>query len=529
MYDRQVSERNIIPSLSDENLAIQIDKNHPDYPELEFHFNTLLNDFSNKKLNANDNNSIFEIEKAYTLKNQYISLNFEKREQNEVSAYGWYSREFTDEKKIDELANRLKAKGLEKIEHEIMVSAIPNNEDNKIIIICKFIVGESEIIFKDEELNEEQKEKYKNNYDTIVRVISNPNSKETIKKYNILKEENIELLYLVKIRGVQLQTQLIECSTNNCPHSESNNEKNEKDKKEQTNMYYCLLKDNYFCKNCHIDIHAKEVKYGNFEPYRCEERKTLNIPGICPNPHPNKKSFDIDYFCTDCLKGICSYCKVYGNEKHLDLQIITDLFNKSRLKSKDKDFVNVEFKNNIYNVYNDIIKDLNTKINGKNGLKVFNNNLGERLRKTVKNNFEKLFEELDEKFTDEGEKLVRICYQLNFLKDNLNFYNSAYKSKENLCSNNNLRQELFWTKRIHLAHLLYLIEIKEKIKTTYQVNIDSFDEMIKKYLDDIDEEINNELGDVKHTDIKKEENDESINLKTLYENARIPNSDFNIK
>ena len=36
---------------------------------------------------------------------------------------------------MDELANKLKSKGLEKIEHEIMVSAIPNNEDNRIIII----------------------------------------------------------------------------------------------------------------------------------------------------------------------------------------------------------------------------------------------------------------------------------------------------------------------------------------------------------------------------------------------------------
>ena len=176
MYDRQVSERNIIPSLNDESL-IQIDKNSPDYPELEFHFNTLINDYSNKRLNVNDNNTIYEIEKAYFIKNQYIALNFEKREKNEVSAYGWYSTEITDDKKMDELANKLKSKGLEKIEHEIMVSAIPNNEDNKIIIICKFIIGESEIIFQDEGLDEEKKEKYRNN--TLVRVLSNPNSKET--------------------------------------------------------------------------------------------------------------------------------------------------------------------------------------------------------------------------------------------------------------------------------------------------------------------------------------------------------------
>ena len=126
-------------------------------------------------------------------------------------------------------------------------------------------------------------------------------------------------------------------------------------------------------------------------------------------------------------------------------------------------------------------------------------------------------------------QLEYVCYQLNFLKDNLLFYNRAYLNKENLCINNNLRQELFWTKRTHLAHLLYLIDIKEKIKTNYQINVNAFDEIIKKYLNDIEGEINAALGDVKHTDIKKEDNDELLNLKALYENAKIPNSEFNIK
>ena len=522
-----MSERNFSPLLNDE-IVSPLEPTSPDYAELQFHFNTLFNDTS-KKLNTNET-TMYEIEKAYSLKNQYISLNFEKREKNEVSAYGWYSSEVTDDKKVDELVSRLKSKGLEKIEHEIMVSALPSNDDNiHNIILCKFIVGESEVIFSDEELNEEKKEKYRENYDTIVRVLANPNSKDNLKRYNILKEENIELLYLIKIREVEFQPQLIECSTNICPYSELNNEKNEKDKSEK-NMYFCLLKDNYFCKGCHNDIHTKEVKYGNFETNRCEEKKALNLPGECPNKdlHPNKKSFDIDYFCTECYKGICSYCKVYGNEKHPDLHIITDLFNKSRLKLKDKDYINKEYIN-ISNTYNDIIKDLNKKINGNNGLQNTNKNLGDYLRKVVKNNFKQLFEELDEKFTDEGEKLVRICYQLNFLKDNLLFYNRAYLNKENLCINNNLRQELFWTKRTHLAHLLYLIDIKEKIKTNYQINVNYFDEIIKKYLNDIEGEINAALGDVKHTDIKKEDNDELLNLKALYENAKIPNSEFNIK
>ncbi len=524
MYDRLISERNFSPLLNDEAVS-PIEANSPDYAELQFHFNTLFNDTS-KKMNANET-TMYEIEKAYSLKNQYIALNFEKREMNEISAYGWYSSEVTDDKKIDELVNRLKTKGIEKIEHEIMVSSLPNNDDIHNIILCKFIVGESEVIFQDEELSEEKKERYKNNYDTIVRIINNPNNKDSIKRYNVLKEENIELLYLIKIREVEFQTQLIECSsTPICPYNESNNDKGDKDKKDEKNMYFCLLRDNYYCKNCHADIHAKEVKFGNFETTRCEERKTLNLPGECPNKelHPNKKNFDIDYFCTDCYKGICSYCKVYGNEKHPDLQILTDLFYKSKLKLKEKD-ANNEYKI-IYGIYNDIIKDLNKKINS---LQINNKSLGDKLRLDVRNNFQALFDELDKKYTEEGEKLVSICYQLNFLKDNLMFYHRAYQNKENLCLTNNLRQELFWTKRTHLAHLLYLIDIKEKIDTKYCFKDSDFEAIINKYLNLIDDEVNTELGDIKHTDIKKEDEDGPVTVDELYKNAKIANNEFKIK
>ena len=41
-------------------------------------------------------------------------------------------------------------------------------------------------------------------------------------------------------------------------------------------------------------------------------------------------------FCTDCLKGICSYCKVYGDEKHPDLQLLSDIFKNCKSREKEK-------------------------------------------------------------------------------------------------------------------------------------------------------------------------------------------------
>ena len=153
-----MNERNINPLLNEESVS-SVDINSQEYAELQFHFNTLLNDTTKK--GNNSELTMYEIEKAYSLKNQYIALNFKKREMNEVSAYGWYISEITDEKKVDETVNRLRAKGAEKIDHEIMVSSLPNGDDSiNYIIICKFIVGESEVIFQDEELTEEKREKY---------------------------------------------------------------------------------------------------------------------------------------------------------------------------------------------------------------------------------------------------------------------------------------------------------------------------------------------------------------------------------
>ena len=46
-------------------------------------------------------------------------------------------------------------------------------------------------------------------------------------------------------------------------------------------------------------------------------------------------------------------------------------------------------------------------------------------------------------------------------------------------------------------------------------------------MEEIDEKINQDLGDVKHIDIKKEDEDGLITIKSLVENAKIPNNDFN--
>jgi hypothetical protein len=105
-----------------------------------------------------------------------------------------------------------------------------------------------------------------------------------------------------------------------------------------------------------------------------------------------------------------------------------------------------------------------------------------------------MFKEVDDKFTEEGEKLLRICYQLNFVKDMILTYHKLYSEKEMILKNNRLRQEIFWTKKVHLEHMLYLIGVKEKIETEYIVRDEEFDEIIDEHLKNIDGYIQDAMG-----------------------------------
>ena len=167
MYDR-LNER-INQQLYNEEKNTPIDPKSQEFKEVQFHFNTIFNDITQKTNNSEQ--KIYEIDSVYSLKNQYISLNFEKREMNEVTSYGWYSSETPDDKKFEDLVFRLRTKGLEKIENEINVSPPLPSNDTEIhdIYLCKFIIGESLIIFKGDD-DGDLPEDYLDKYDTIVYI-----------------------------------------------------------------------------------------------------------------------------------------------------------------------------------------------------------------------------------------------------------------------------------------------------------------------------------------------------------------------
>ena len=176
------------------------DKKNKEVLQLETLVNALLNSKTKSKYDP-----IYVTKMAYYLKNNDRFSNFEKRAKNEETLYGWFIPDDNDEELFSNMIIRLKEKGLEKIEQEIMVSPPDdyNISDLYSIIICKFILGKNVGIKGEKELSEKDKEHYlKKNYDTVYRVNANIHTLNPPKRYTVLKKENIELLYFVKLKEI---------------------------------------------------------------------------------------------------------------------------------------------------------------------------------------------------------------------------------------------------------------------------------------------------------------------------------------
>ena len=493
MLQKILAEGNNNPYLSGEEVLPQIEKNSPEYQEVEFHFNTLINDVSQKSNQTEQ--KIYGIDSAVSLKNQYISLNFEKREQNEITSYGWYMPDDQDEKKFLESLYRLKHKGHEKINFDINVS--PTGEEIRDVFICKFIVGECYILFQGDQL-EKTKEELAETYDTIVKISDNKS-----KKYEVLKPENIELLYLVKTREADFEPKIIQCTGPNCKLNEPGSELfQEKEKK----IFYCLLSDTYLCKTCHLEFHQGTILFGEFGVENCEQKPCMiNCQGECENNAVHPKKENVEFFCKGCNRGLCSYCRFNSNENHNNLELVQTLFSTCSLNEKNSTFKEIREE------FNSKTKELSKKINE---CQKSNQKAANKLLELIKMGFEKMFKETNDSFTKEGEILLGICYQLNYLRDCLVNFDKLYTEREALLKSTKLKQELYWTKRTHYDNLLFLINVKDTIKTGYKVDQKIFDKYITKYK----KLFNNPMSifEMKEKEEIKEENDEKEDTKITY-------------
>ena len=358
-------------------------------------------------------------------------------------------------------------------------------------------MGECYILFQGDQL-EKTKEELAETYDTIVKISDNKS-----KKYEVLKPENIELLYLVKTREADFEPKIIQCTGPNCKLNEPGSELfQEKEKK----VFYCLLSDTYLCKTCHLEFHQGTILFGEFGVENCEQKPCMiNCQGECENNAVHPKKENVEFFCKGCNRGLCSYCRFNSNEKHNNLELVQTLFSTCSLNEKNSTFKEIREE------FNSKTKELSKKINE---CQKSNQKAANKLLELIKMGFEKMFKETNDSFTKEGEILLGICYQLNYLRDCLVNFDKLYTERETLLKSTKLKQELYWTKRTHYDNLLFLINVKDTIKTGYKVDQKIFDKYITKYK----KLFNNPMSifEMKEKEEIKEENDEKEDTKITY-------------
>ena len=181
--------------------------------------------------------------------------------------------------------------------------------------------------------------------------------------------------------------------------------------------------------NCHIEYHQNQVLFGNFGIENCEQKPFINnYQGECENPSVHPKKETIEFFCKDCNKGICSFCRFNSNEKHKDLNVITTLFSSCSLNDRNTSYKEIK---------DEFIPKTRELTSIVSNIQKSNKTTANKLREVILKGFQKMFSESNDSFNKEGENLLGMCYQLNYLKDCMYNFHKLYDERETLLKSTN--------------------------------------------------------------------------------------------
>ncbi|MCQ2821314.1 MAG: hypothetical protein MJ252_28980 [archaeon] len=509
MFDRMLDRDNISGPNQSDDKPTEVEKYTAEFKEVQFHFRSMFSMTNNP---GEDN--IYDIDKAYSLKNKFVNINWEKRARTQETSYGWFSQEALEEKKFDELIKTIRAKGypnpnvIDLTVQEIFV--IPHEgiqESNKSIFLCRFIIGSCIINIKNDndgknnpnDRNDDEKEDYDNeeNYDAVCNV-----SGSDVQSYIIRKLENIQLLYLLKPKDGEQKA-----NPNICSDHQKYNQNYKGGSFIPDSYYICSLdaesSDNkYYCTDCHKLKHQDTQT----DMSHCVLQRNSN-DGYCQNIHSggkdsNNQAFKVEFYCEDCNKGFCAVCLFNGREKHERFQRITEVYEKYKneayedLASKEKEINRPNLAMLISETKKQVSKDFGDT------------------RREINNKFTNSYKSLDNGLLTEGANVFNASCQLNFIKDSLDKFNALYKKREDAlrASNDNgiNYPELIWSKKVHIEHLLHWINHKKSVDRKLDEKVHE-EEHINAFKSDITNEIRkvfpefNVFGEEKFEEVKIED------------------------
>ena len=428
-----------------ENQRYEISQNSDEWKTVEFHLKSSIA-------------SEIKIDRIVSVKNIITYNQFESLTSGHLWAYGWYNLKGDD---YDILMKKMREKSFDLPPYgaNFKVGAIFDTSNSyevqSVYVLCKIIIGKSFCKLKQEGEKENPPIKLDEPYESYVYCSPEQSAKSqkmswSMTKpysYYINKKTHIEPLYTVFFTHIDsfLTNMKSKYMCIQCKLKEA--------------KWYCQKCVNYYCDECNQLIH-----YGNnvtendsksvFRHKECLKIDYSTRPGKC-SIHPER---DAEYYCEDCKRTICGYCRFKGaHNKGLQsqhqLEDIYAYFNKIKNQNQNDNFD--EKKKMAYGNTKKIldqIKFIDTKMEGD--------------RNTIEKDYNEKRNDMKKRSQDAKMKVFQYIQALREIKRNLLYFKEYFTDREKyLLEQKNYPELAFvWSvhKEIMNEYFLYMEEMRKE-------------------------------------------------------------------
>ena len=315
---------------AEENQRYEIFENSDEWKTVEFHLKSSIA-------------SEIKIDKIISVKNTITYNQFESLTNSHLWSYGWYNLKGDD---YEVLMKKMREKSFElppggaNFKVGAIFDSSNSYEVQSVYVLCKIIIGKSFCKLKQEGEKENPPLKLDEPYESYVYCSPEQSAKSqkmswSMTKpysYYINKKSHIEPLYAVffthidsYLTNLKSKYMCVQCKLKEA-------------------KWYCQKCINYYCDECNQLIHyGNNVTENNsknvFKHKECLKIDYSTRPGKC-SIHPDR---DAEYYCEDCKRTICGYCRYKGaHSKGLQsqhqLEDIYASFNKTKNQNQNIDY-----------------------------------------------------------------------------------------------------------------------------------------------------------------------------------------------
>ena len=486
-----------------ENQRYEIFQNSDEWKMVEFHLKSSIA-------------SEVKIDKIISVKNTLTFNQFESLTNSHLWSYGWYNLKGDDYdiqmKKMREHSFELPPQGA-----NFKVGAIFDSSNSyevqSVYVLCKIIIGKSFCKLKQEGEKESPPLKLEEPYESYVYCSPEQSAKSqkmswSMTKpysYYINKKSHIEPLFAVFFTHIDsfLTNMKSKYMCVQCTLKEA--------------KVYCQRCVNYYCEDCNKLVHGgsnvSENNYkGMLDHGEPSDVKITTRPGKCSN-HPER---DAEFYCEDCKRTICGYCRFKGaHNKGLQSQHQVDdiynVFTKTINQNQNTDYE--DKKRSGYTTIRKITDQI----------KLIENKMETHRTNDIDVAYNDKKKDIKEKSKKAKEKVFNNIQALREIKRNLQYFNEYFTDREKYLSEQKNYPELAFVWSVHKEviqeYLNYMEEIRKedlsKIANEMEVSIPNViitNETFGFNKTKVQTEISNKRSTAKNDGFEQKQKDENYSI-----------------